>query len=101
MQIDKKKILFSFVLFSLILVKVSAFHVYFHSEDSNVSIENCTTCDLAIENQQAQSAEIKLLEEAIMINFDFLSKDDHFIAVDWIAENELTYYHQNRPPPVA
>ncbi|NER19032.1 hypothetical protein [Spongiivirga citrea] len=99
MKIDKKKILFSAALFALMLVKVSAFHVYAHDDASKASIENCNTCDLAIENQQAQFAEIDLFDDVIITNFDFTTKEDHFIAVVLIAENEPSYYFQNRPPP--
>lgn len=99
MKTDKKKILFSFLLLTLMIVKVSAFHTYFHSDDSNTSIENCNTCDIAIENQQAQFAEIELFDHTVITNFDFTTKEDHFIAVLLIADNEPSYYFQNRPPP--
>lgn len=43
--------LFSFV--ALMFIKVSGFHVYSHSDsDSDSAIENCISCELAIEQQQ-------------------------------------------------
>jgi len=36
------------------LFKVSAFHVYVHEDGATDEIENCTICDLAIENQTAE-----------------------------------------------
>lgn len=38
---------------ALMLIKVSSFHVYSHiGEDSDTTIENCGSCELAIEQQQ-------------------------------------------------
>lgn len=48
---DFKKILGFVMLTSLMLVKVSAFHVYSHQEDHNDTVENCHLCDIAMENQ--------------------------------------------------
>ncbi|WP_289039399.1 hypothetical protein [uncultured Zobellia sp.] len=43
-----------FVLFSLILVKVTSFHVYVHQDDPADTIENCSICDVAIQNQNSE-----------------------------------------------
>jgi len=48
---EYKKVI-GFVLFvSLMFIKVSAFHVYVHGDAKTDSIENCTICNLAVENQ--------------------------------------------------
>lgn len=44
----------SFLLFTLMLFKVSSFHTYAHHDDSANDIENCSICDLAIENQNTE-----------------------------------------------
>lgn len=41
----------AFVLFALMVLKVSSFHVYTHQDNTQDSVENCAICDLAIENQ--------------------------------------------------
>ncbi|WP_136465273.1 hypothetical protein [Flagellimonas onchidii] len=49
-----KKVI-GFLLFTtLILVKVSAFHVYVHHDSETDEIENCTVCDLVMENQGSE-----------------------------------------------
>ncbi|MEX0312761.1 MAG: hypothetical protein AB3N18_01185 [Allomuricauda sp.] len=48
---ELKKVI-GFVLFaSLMLVKVSALHVYTHQDSEKDSVEHCDICDIAIENQ--------------------------------------------------
>lgn len=44
--------LVAFLLLALILVKVASFHTYAHTDDSQNEIENCLTCELAVQNQQ-------------------------------------------------
>ncbi len=100
MKMEKKKILFTALLCTLMLVKVSALHAYFHTDNCDDSIENCAACDLAIESQQAQFIDIDVISEAVIRNFDLPISEDHFIAIDVIAEDEPSYYYQNRPPPV-
>lgn len=41
----------AFLLFTLMFFKVSSFHVYAHHDSDSNDIENCTLCELAIENQ--------------------------------------------------
>lgn len=41
----------AFLLFTLMFFKVSSFHVYTHQDSDANDIENCTLCELAIENQ--------------------------------------------------
>ncbi|AZQ58235.1 hypothetical protein EJ994_05190 [Maribacter sp. MJ134] len=40
----------AFLLFALMVLKVSSFHVYTHEDTTQDSVENCAICDLAIEN---------------------------------------------------
>ncbi|NKI32198.1 hypothetical protein [Croceivirga thetidis] len=47
------KILFSFALMVLMLLKVSAIHIYEHSEEDS-GHEECHLCELAMENQVAE-----------------------------------------------
>lgn len=99
MQFDKKKILFSLALFTLMMVKVSAFHVYMHDDASKAEIENCSTCDLAIEQQQTEFVSIDFPVEinTPLTNSPLVTQN--FNSVFLLLEKQLSYYHQNRPPP--
>ncbi|WP_430908803.1 hypothetical protein [Maribacter sp. 2-571] len=52
MKRNRYYIQISFVLLTLLLVKVTSLHVYTHAEDCDTSIEQCAICDVALENQQ-------------------------------------------------
>ncbi|MFP2997812.1 hypothetical protein ABN763_18005 [Spongiivirga sp. MCCC 1A20706] len=97
---EKKKILFTALLCALMLVKVSALHAYFHADNCDDSIENCIACDLAIESQQAQFIDIDVINDDVVPKFNFPSEEDHLVPLVLIIENNPSYYHQNRPPPV-
>ena len=40
----------AFLLFTLMFFKVSSFHAYTHLDSDSNEVENCSICDLAIEN---------------------------------------------------
>lgn len=89
---------FGFLLFvSLMLVKVSALHVYTHDDTDVDSIENCTTCDIALENQNSELqlatgiVEVSIQEiipKAFKINADQQLKSIRFYSLFF-----------SRPPP--
>ncbi len=62
---ELKKVIGFLLFFTLMLVKVSAFHVYAHDDTEADGIENCDVCDLAIENQGSEiqfSIEVPTIE---------------------------------------
>lgn len=56
---------------ALLFIKVSALHVYSHTEDDWGQVETCLYCELAIENQNTQLA-IPVLPTFDISNFVFL-----------------------------
>jgi len=51
---QKTGALVAFLLFTLLLVKVSAFHVYLHQDDATNEIENCQVCHIVAETQSLE-----------------------------------------------
>lgn len=88
--------LFSFVV--LMFIKVSGFHVYSHSDnDSDSAIENCISCELAIEQQQNAFTTPVLIDfqEVIIIEAvtSVISKDQSIVLKDIPSD------FFSRPPP--
>ncbi|NNM17631.1 MAG: hypothetical protein HKP24_03595 [Croceitalea sp.] len=90
--------LLSFV--ALMFIKVSGFHVYTHADnDTDSAIENCVSCELAIEQQQQGFTtpvligfqKVMVIEEVTPI----VSKDQAFI----LQANPSDFF--SRPPPTA
>ncbi len=44
----------SFLLLALLMVKISSFHVYAHQGEPDSVTEECTVCDVTLENQQPE-----------------------------------------------
>jgi len=92
-----KKIIYSFVLLTLITFKVSATHVYAHEED-NVQVEDCELCEHAIQNQNVEFSAIVQLEIpensstpiAKAISFGFEGPE---------VSNDAVTFPFTRPPP--
>nr|WP_299485183.1 hypothetical protein [uncultured Allomuricauda sp.] len=87
-----------FLLFAvLMLVKVSALHVYTHNDTEGDTIENCTTCEVALENQNSDilftSGVIEVTTPDITTNSLVLFEDQQFVATKL---NSLLF---SRPPP--
>jgi len=78
--------------------KVSSVHVYVHQDDDTDQIENCSICELAIENQQAE-----FLDNATVV-LDFVeilqitSKPNILSAQTFVTSVERTQAFC-RPPP--
>lgn len=86
------------LLFTLILFKVSSFHVYAHQDSASDEIENCSVCDLAIENQNTdyllftpQTLSITLIET----NIEVLVKEYDAAVTSALFCHDLF----GRPPP--
>ena len=89
--------LLSFVL--LIFIKVSGFHVYTHfSEDSHTAIENCTSCELAIEQQQDDdfitSAPVNCKKPCVVFKTRTIASNFQSFTIEAIPSDFFS-----RPPP--
>ncbi|MDT0607453.1 hypothetical protein [Croceitalea rosinachiae] len=88
--------LLSFVI--LMFIKVSSFHVYSHvGHDDDTSIENCSSCELAIEHQQtAFIAPATISLEKKLIGEDFSAVETYYQSFTLqIASSDFF----SRPPP--
>lgn len=86
------------VLFALLWVKVSAFHVYAHQDDATNEIENCKVCHLMVESQS--------VEEQIAPAPSFDTPHIEIISRASIFENKIVVVSPllharlfGRPPP--
>nr|WP_298789509.1 hypothetical protein [uncultured Allomuricauda sp.] len=87
-----------FLLFAaLMLVKVSALHVYTHNDTEGDSIENCATCEVALENQNSDilftDGIIEVAIQDIVTDSLVLFENQAFVATKF---NFLLF---SRPPP--
>ncbi len=85
---------------ALMFIKVSGFHVYSHTDDnSDADIENCASCELAIEQQQSvftvpiliDFQEVIVLEDVTSVVFEEQSLILQATPSDFFS----------RPPPTA
>lgn len=89
---------FSFLLVAMLLLKVSAAHVYVHQDSVFDQIENCKICDSAIENQNAEHNANNGFTFQISHNIVFhgnqITKDS-----DSLFSSQLHFRLFGRPPP--
>jgi hypothetical protein len=88
----------AFLLFALMLFKVSSFHVYSHQDSSSDDIENCKICELAVENENAEfvfTASQTMRTPVITTDINTQST-----VYDWVVSSSfLRYNFFGRPPP--
>ncbi|QCW99774.1 hypothetical protein FGM00_06555 [Aggregatimonas sangjinii] len=88
----------SFFLFALLLFKVAALHVYTHEGSSTDAIENCSICDVAIENQNTDY----VFTETVFndtVSFDFFELKSPIRQIPTFTSFHLRYRPFSRPPP--
>jgi len=86
------------VLFLLMLCKVSAFHVYTHQDEAANEIENCSVCDVALENQYSELHFPATYDSLQIIAFDTSSENNFTKKV--LIYNGLRFSELYcRPPP--
>ncbi|MGB5821311.1 MAG: hypothetical protein WBG90_17635 [Saonia sp.] len=95
MSIKGQKIVLFFTFFALMMVKVSAFHVYTHGNDT---IESCTICDVALENQ---NIEFVAAEEIPSLSLypAFFPNTQNFVVATLPATTDFIFKLYGRPPP--
>ena len=88
----------AFLLFALLLVKVSAFHVYTHHDSPTDELDNCKICHLVVETQSS--------EQHVEPAFSFDIPRLEIVGHDSITQNTtvltsfLSHYRLfGRPPP--
>ncbi|WP_394748702.1 hypothetical protein [Spongiimicrobium salis] len=96
MNYSQKKILASFVLFTLMVFKVSALHVYSHQNDD--SVEQCSICDVAI---HSQDVELSTPPQIILPNtVEFIPiSEERFNTVFTLVLPKVCHTLYGRPPP--
>ncbi|WP_422351401.1 hypothetical protein [Flagellimonas sp.] len=96
---DLKKI-FVFLLFAtLMLVKVSALHVYSHQDGETHEIENCAICEIALESQQSNfeiTGKVMIPE----VNTFFITEEVEF-QYQINVPIPSSHFFFSRPPPSA
>ncbi|MUH34467.1 DUF2645 family protein [Zobellia amurskyensis] len=87
-----------FILFSLILIKVTSFHVYTHQDDSADTIEKCSICDVAIQNQNSEFTFACILVLILLPLIIYTGKKVSSLVLE-TSSFYLPYVHFGRPPP--
>ncbi len=86
------------LLFTLMLFKVSSFHVYTHQDSTSDDIENCSVCELAIENQ---NTEYLVIAPQILLN-TILETNREVLTYEYrvaVTSSHFCYDLFGRPPP--
>nr|WP_299340919.1 hypothetical protein [Allomuricauda sp.] len=92
------KRIFGFLFFTtLMLVKVSAFHVHTHHDDDCNAIENCEICDIVFESQ---SSDFEIISHYIPHTSENSIQAKPFTEKAQIFSGEAKVYRLfSRPPP--
>jgi len=80
------------------LIKVTSFHVYSHDDNSIDNIENCSICDMAIQNQNSEFTFVAVLFFILLPLITFSGKS----ITPLVLEAPSFYFRYatfGRPPP--
>lgn len=80
------------------LIKVTSFHVYSHDDNSIDTIENCSICDMAIQNQNSEFTFVAVLLFILLPLISFSGKRISPLVLE-AASFYLRYATFGRPPP--
>jgi len=86
-----------FLFLALLFIKVSALHTYSHNDTDH--IQDCTTCVLAIDNQQ-ETLSINATTSFSFTVFQVFNEYNN-TYVGTLQKNTLSYFLFSRPPPTA
>ena len=80
------------------LIKATSFHVYTHQDSPDDSIENCSICDIAVQNQ---NSEFTLIAIFVLIILPLIIYTDRkIVSLVFDAPSFFFPYAQfGRPPP--
>ncbi|AWX46004.1 hypothetical protein HME9304_03036 [Flagellimonas maritima] len=97
-MLQMRKIIGLLLFIFLMLIKVSALHVYAHQSNDCDTIENCDICDIALENQ---SSDLEIPSLPI------LSSSKEIVQVKRFTEKAQVFFRESntyqlfsRPPPL-
>ena len=93
-----RHIFFPLALVCLMLLKVSAFHIYTHHSENDDHIE-CQICDLVLENQSAE-VQLTFTENIIVPDFYLFAEPVEIIDQDVPSKTSHNLHLFLRPPPV-
>lgn len=80
------------------LIKVSSFHVYTHQDNSVDTIENCSICDMAIQNQNSDFTFVAILAVILLTAIIFTGKKLLPLSLE-APSFYFRYAIFGRPPP--
>ncbi len=86
------------MLFTLMLIKVTSFHIYTHQDNSLDTIENCNICNIAIQNPHAEYL-FTAIVGFIFITIFILFKERPSLFVSETPSSFLRISFFGRPPP--
>ncbi|WP_394330702.1 DUF2645 family protein [Maribacter forsetii] len=87
-----------FILFCLMLIKVTSFHVYSHDDSSIDTIENCSICYMAIQNQNSEFTFVAVLLFILLPLISFSGKRISPLVLE-APSFYFRYPTFGRPPP--
>lgn len=82
---------------ALMFIKVSSFHVYSHLDEETDLIENCSSCELAIENQQ--SPQLDTADCSYTITIGQIAVELVVLQPETIISQSQSRLLFSRPPP--
>ncbi|WP_430426171.1 hypothetical protein [Maribacter litoralis] len=80
------------------LIKVTSFHVYTHQDNTADTIENCSICDLAVQNQNSEFTFVAILLFVFASALIITEKK----LIPFLTKVTSTYFRYStfgRPPP--
>ena len=80
------------------IIKVTSFHVYSHQDNTVDTIENCSICDMAIQNQNSEFTFVATLVLILLPLLIFTGKK----ITPYVVEVPTYYFRYatfGRPPP--
>ncbi|MFS4468407.1 hypothetical protein [Maribacter sp. 2210JD10-5] len=85
-------------LLTLMFFKVSSFHVYAHEDNASDTVENCSICEVAIENQNSDF--LHAAAQSIPRPLPLIISNESQITVDsFVSSSLLRFRFFGRPPP--
>ncbi len=96
----KAKQIFSYILlFALLSIKVSSFHVFSHLESEDTEIENCFLCEVTLAHQQ----EALIAPSIVAIKAVTILNPTTPLQLMQIKLSNFYYFfrHTSRPPPIS
>ncbi len=96
-MLQVKKILSLVVFTLLMLIKVSALHVYTHHQDDCDAVENCEICDIVLD---IQSSDVEIPSQFVPLASQSIVQEEVSIKyIQTFTGNSNLHQLFSRPPP--